>query len=128
MDLLKQIGMLFLLAVCFACSNDDELTQEQEAENLNQLFLEIESLAMSVDCDNSDGWTFTSYGSKACGGPVGYIAYSINKDTELFLKKVEEHRAAQKDFNQKWGIVSDCSVPPQPIGVGCDNGSPVFEY
>ena len=60
--------------------------------------------------------------------PVGYIAYSTNINTELFLNKIEEHRNAQHEFNQKWGIISDCSVPPKPSSVICENGDPVFKY
>lgn len=128
MKKLKFIGIFFLIGIFFSCNEDDKLNQEQEAQNLNQLFSEIESLATSENCEDSVEWVFTSYGSKACGGPVGFIAYSQKIDTELFLKKIDQHRIAQKKFNQKWGIVSDCSVPPQPSGVICENGNPVFEY
>ncbi|MDY8135498.1 hypothetical protein [Aquimarina sp. 2201CG5-10] len=125
---LKFFGILFLIGICFSCDDDDALIQEQEAQNLNQLFFEIESLATSENCNDSAEWTFTSYGSKACGGPVGFIAYSTNIDTELFIKKIQEHRTAQQKFNQKWGVISDCSLPLQPSGVLCENGIPVFEY
>jgi len=128
MKKLKFIGVFFLIGLCFSCNDDDELNQEQEAQNLNQIFSEIESLSTNENCNDSAEWTFTSYGSKACGGPVGFIAYSTNIDTVLFLKKIDEHRIAQQEFNQKWGIVSNCSVPSQPSGVICENGNPVFEY
>ena len=128
MKKLKFIGIFLLVGICFSCSSDDRLTQEQEANNLDEMFSEIESLASSLNCNDSSEWTFTSYGDKACGGPVGFIAYSTNIDTVLFLKKIEDHRIAQQRFNEKWGIVSDCSTPAQPIGVICENGNPVFEY
>tara|TARA_B110000977_G_scaffold192197_1_gene265373 strand:+ start:1265 stop:1651 length:387 start_codon:yes stop_codon:yes gene_type:complete len=128
MKKLKFIGIIFLIGICFSCNDDDELTQEQQAQSLNQMFSEIESIATSENCDDTAEWTFTSYGSNACGGPVGFIAYSINSGVELFLKKIEEHKTAQQEFNQKWGIISDCSVPSQPTEVICENGSPVFEY
>lgn len=119
---------MLLLGICLSCDNDNELTQEQEAENLSQLFAEIESLASMQDCTDPSIWNFTSYGHKACGGPVGFIAYSTTIDTVLFLEKIETHRAAQQDFNIKWGIFSDCSIPVQPSGLVCENGKPVFEY
>ena len=111
---LKIIGILFLFGICFSCNDDVELTQEQEMQNLNRLFSEIENLATSENCSESTEWTFTSYGSKACGGPIGFIAYSTNIDTDLFIEKIEEHRTAQQEFNEKWEIISDCSVPSQP--------------
>ena len=128
MKKLNFIGIALLIGICFSCNNDDALTQEQQAQNLDQMFSEIEILATSESCDNSAEWTFTSYGSKACGGPLGFIAYPINIGTELFLKKIEEYTTAQQEFNQKWGIVSDCYVPSQPSEIICKNGSPVFEY
>ena len=128
MKKLNFIGIALLIGICFSCNDDDALTQEQQAQNLDQMFSEIEILATSESCDDSTEWTFTSYGSKACGGPLGFIAYPINIGTALFLKKIEEYTTAQQEFNQKWGIVSDCSVPSQPSEIICKNGSPVFEY
>ena len=128
MKKLNFIGIALLIGICFSCNDDDALTQEQQAQNLDQMFSEIEILATSESCDDSTEWTFTSYGSKACGGPLGFIAYPINIGTELFLKKIEEYTTAQQEFNQKWGIVSDCYVPSQPSEIICKNGSPVFEY
>lgn len=128
MKKMKFIGMIFLFGIFLSCNKEDELSQEQEGQNINQMFFEIESLVNAEFCNNSAEWTFTSYGSKACGGPVGFIAYPTNIDTEFFLEKVEEHRKAEEEFNQKWSITSDCSVPSQPSSVVCENGSPFFEY
>jgi len=128
MKKLKFIGIIFLFGICISCNNNDDLTQEQEFQNLSEMFSNIESLANSENCDDPSQWNFISYGSKACGGPIGFIAYSTNIDTEAFLQKIEEHRAAQSKFNQKWGITSDCSVPAQPSGIVCENGNPKFEY
>ena len=132
MKKLKLIGVILLIGICFSCKDDgavaDDLTQEQEATSLSEMFVEIESLASSVSCSDSSEWAFVSYGSKACGGPVGYIAYSSTIDTVLFLEKVEVHRIAEEDYNMKWGIASDCSAPSQPNGIRCENDNPVFEY
>jgi len=128
MKKLKIIGLFFLIGICCSCKQDDEINQEQEAETLNQMFSEIENLASNVSCDDSAEWTFTNFGSKPCGGPVGFIAYSTNIDIDLFLESIEEHRIKQNEFNKKWGLISDCSIPPQPIGVICEDGHPVLEY
>lgn len=128
MKKLKFIGIFLFLGICFSCSVKDGLTQEQETDNLNQLFYEIKNLATSVDCIDSTEWIFTSYGSKACGGPMGYLAYSTNIGTVLFLEKIEEHRIAQRNFNEKWGIMSDCSIPPEPKEVICEDANPILVY
>lgn len=128
MRTLRLIGIFLLIGIVFSCSVNSESTQKQEAEQLNQLFSEIKSMAFEVDCEESSEWTFSSFGSKSCGGPVGYLAYSAKIDTALFLKKIEEHKIAQEKFNDKWGIISDCSIPPEPTGVLCKNGEASFIY
>ena len=105
-----------------------ELTeQEIEHRNLMDLFSEIQNLSLSVSCTDATNWLFVAYGEKACGGPQGYIAYSKNIDTVLFLDKVESYTQAEKDFNQKWAVVSDCSYVTAPDYVGCKNGIAILK-
>lgn len=102
--------------------------QEKEHQKLMELFNEVQNLAYSVSCSNAKNWLFTKYGAKACGGPQGFIAYSNQIDTNAFLQKVETYTQAEKDFNIKWGIISDCSVTKTPISVECKNGFPILKY
>lgn len=102
--------------------------QEKEHRELMILFDEISTLSYSISCTNSNDWSFTSYGAKACGGPQGYIAYSNQIDTAAFLQKTATYTEAEKDYNIKWGIVSDCSVPNEPKSVECKNGIIKFNY
>ena len=125
--ILRIFNTLLLLLISFSCQ-EDRLSQEQEEQQLESLFDEIQEMANSKDCENASNWTYTAYGEKACGGPVGYIAYSTLIDTASFLDKVDEHRTAQQGFNEKWGIGSDCSVPEEPNDVICDEGDPAFVY
>jgi len=118
-----------LLFVFIACESDTVgLTQEQEQSVLNQKRAEIESLATSVVCTDPSVWVYTGIGGKACGGPTGYIAYSTSINVGEFLQKVEEFTLAEDNFNKKWNIKSDCSVPPQPIGINCENGQAVLVF
>ena len=106
-----------------------ELTAQEEAHKyLMVLFDEIEALTYTNSCVDGINWTFTAYGSKACGGFQGYIPYSINIDTDAFLNKVEVYTIAEKKFNIKWGIISDCLVVIEPEGVECINGYPSLTY
>ena len=106
-----------------------ELTeQEEDHRKLMALFNEIYEQS-NVSCtNNASDWTFTAYGSKACGGPQGYIAYSTQIDTVAFLQKIEEYTNLEKAYNIKWGIVSTCDLPKQPKGVACENGYPILKY
>lgn len=128
MKTLKLILLLLLIGFSFSCNKNNNMTQEQEAEVLSEMLSEIKGMANSETCEDATEWTYVSYGSKACGGPIGYIAYSTKINTVLFLKKVEEHRAAQSKFNEKWKIISDCSIPQEPNGVLCEDGSPALAY
>ncbi|MDD7885512.1 hypothetical protein [Flavivirga sp. 57AJ16] len=106
-----------------------ELTeQEKDYRKLMDVFDEIYKLSTSVSCTDASNWTFTAYGSKACGGPQGYMAYSKQIDTEAFLQKVEEYTNMEKGYNIKWEIVSTCDLPRQPKEVVCVNGYPVLKY
>ena len=121
--------VVFLLILAYqSCSSLDGMSQEQEAQNLRQLFFEIENLVAQHTCVDASEWRFIKYGSKACGGPSGFIAYPLNMDTANFLKKIETYTVAEQNFNQKWNITGDCSFPPLPIGVKCDHGKPVLFY
>ncbi len=119
---------LLMIQLISSCSDDDDATRDDESANLNALLVEIQEMASSVDCTDASDWTYTAYGNKACGGPVGYIAYSTNMDTARFLEKVAQHRRAQEAFNEKWDVISDCSLPGEPSSVRCEDGAPVFEY
>ncbi len=121
---------VLIISLFASCNNDDDdnLTQAEERANLDALLVDILEMASSIPCTNAADWTYTDYGDKACGGPVGFIAYPTNINTALFLAKVAEHRSAQEAFNEKWEVFSDCSLPRVPTAIRCENGVPVFEY
>ena len=102
--------------------------QEKDHRDLMDLFNEISELANSVPCTDASDWSFTAYGSKACGGPQGYIAYSNQIDTVAFLEKVEAYRIAEHEYNIKWSIYSTCDLAQKPTTVECQNGYPVLIY
>ncbi|PQJ80023.1 hypothetical protein [Polaribacter porphyrae] len=101
--------------------------QEKEHRALMDLFSEIENMAY-ITCNNSNDWAFTAYGSKACGGPQGYIPYSKNINTTLFFEKIEAYTKAEKEFNIKWGIISNCAIVNPPKSVTCNNRFPILNY
>ena len=102
--------------------------QEKEHNDLMVMFDEIQNLVYAITCNDTSNLTFTEYGRKACGGPQGYIAYASHMDTVAFLNKIELYTEAEREFNITWGIISDCSISPQPIAVECNNGYPTLIY
>lgn len=120
-----------LLTISFTACEKNETTdlREKEQAHLDGLLDEIKEIAASVPCVDAVEWKFTELGAKACGGPVGYIAYSTQIDTEDFLEKVHHYTELQNQFNKDWKIASDCSIPAAPIGVICnDDKEPEFVY
>ncbi|WP_339920471.1 hypothetical protein [uncultured Flavobacterium sp.] len=127
---MKNLKLLILVIglIVTSCSNDNGTSQEQEAQNLEKMHAEILSLAVSKQCENPADWNFTPIGSKACGGPTGFIAYSLKLNTTDFLDKVEKYTNSQKEFNNKWGIISTCDVPPSPTSIKCVNNTAELVY
>ena len=141
---MKKQFILFVLPVLFfstACDknawNDPCLpdlsikqhtTRKQDDRALEQLMKELRTLAASVSSTGSADWDFLPFGTKACGGPLGYIPYHNSIDVECFRKKVALYTDLTKLYNIKHGLYSDCSIPPLPQGVDCENGTPVLRY
>ncbi|UXP32173.1 hypothetical protein N6H18_17680 [Reichenbachiella agarivorans] len=129
--------LVILLAVGLltACSTEDVTkenrlpdSQEEQQAYLEEQLAAITQLAESVTCQDADQWSFTSLGSKACGGPSNYIAYSHSIDVSDFLLKVESYTTATAAYNSKWSIVSDCAVTPAPSSVICVSGKAVLVF
>jgi len=109
-----------------------ELTNDQGGDAapiaLDQLWTEINQMATSQNCTNSNDWTFTPVGSKPCGGPMAYIAYSRKIDEKKFLELVQNYTTLQADFNKRTGASSDCALVARPSGVICENSKAVLVY
>ena len=122
---------LFILAVGLTfinCSADPALIQKQEGQNIERMYTEILLLAKSKQCENPTNWSYTPIGAKACGGPTGFIAYSLQLNTSEFLAKVEKYTNSQKEYNIKWGIVSSCDQLTSPTSIVCVDGKAQLMY
>lgn len=99
------------------------LPAEQTADykRLKKMLQELTNLSESIPCTNAKEWTYTAVGSKACGGPQLFLAYSTLINTKNFLEKVETYTAAEDAFNKKWGIVSTCEIIAAPSAIECVN-------
>lgn len=102
--------------------------QEKEHQALMDLFYEISDIVYSQTCSDVNDWSFVAYGAKACGGPKGYLPYHKSIDVASFLEKVATYTQAEKEFNVKWSITSDCAVVNPPKGVDCQFEYPILMY
>lgn len=131
--LLKIIIFLTVVTSLSFCSKNEVLvsnntTCEEDQITLENKLKEIIKLSESIPCKDASSWKFVSYGAKACGGPVGYIAYSTELDVEAFISKVNNLSLLQDAVNKKCKLVSDCTVPIEPKGIISENNKPVFYY
>lgn len=120
---MKLILLLILftgsVASCEQVVVDD---QEITAENLEKKLAEIRSMVDADSCSETDQCRFLAYGSKACGGPQGYLLFSNQIDVEALTQKVEEYNKAEDAYNKKFGIISDCMIATPPEKLICENG------
>lgn len=119
------IPFLFLLAGC-QLSVDEPLLVD--LNDMDEIYEKILELSESKTCSNTSNWKFTAIGSKPCGGPTGYIAYSSEINEQDFLNLVDRYTQLQSEYNQQNKLVSDCMLVISPTRVICESGKPVFHY
>ena len=130
MNVIEKIG-LFLLILTFCstgCKDTEMVSQEADQAQLDAQYAEILKLSTQYSCENSGEWKFTAYGSQACGGPVGYIAYSVKINEQDFMAKVKAFGENQVAFNKKYGVFSTCAIIVPPKNIICENSKPKFVY
>jgi hypothetical protein len=127
---MKGTIIIYLALVCllFACNKEAVLTQEEESIKVEKLAARVMGMTEGVACNNSSDWAYTSFGSKPCGGPSGYIAYPNSINRVEFLALVEQYRQATEVYNQNWGLISDCAIMIAPKDIVCEDGKPVLVY
>jgi hypothetical protein len=86
------------------------------------LWKKIQAANSDQRCDDSSQCHSLGVGSKACGGPENYIAWSSkNSDGAQLKALVEQHAAARRDDDKRLGMMSTCSVVSDP-GASCRAG------
>ena len=98
----------------------DERTLDQYRSELQGLRSEIQGIVGDAACTHDSECKAIGYGSKPCGGPSSYLAYSVkNTDVPLLEGKVQQFNALQRAHQGKLRIFSDCRVVPKPA-VACE--------
>jgi len=98
----------------------DERTLDQYRSELQGLRTEIQGIVEDATCTYDSECKAIGYGSKPCGGPSSYLAYSVkNTDVPLLEGKVRQFNALQRAYQGKLRIFSDCMVVSKPV-VTCE--------
>jgi hypothetical protein len=75
----------------------------------------VRALARTGGCDRVDQCAAAPVGAKACGGPRTYLVYcKATTDEAALLRALDELKRAEEAYNRAAGIMSDCSITPQP--------------
>lgn len=87
-----------------------------------RLLQDIKSEIGQAPCDSDSQCRTIGVGSKPCGGPEGYLAWSSkSSDRDRLVDLVARHRDARRLENEASGLLSDCRVVPDP-GAACRPG------
>jgi len=124
---MRRVVSAFLILLVLSACTEQRSRQEAELE-LQLLMNEIDGMVASAACVDPDDWKITPVGSKPCGGPIAYKAYSSQMDTVAFLQEVKRFTEKQRAFNKEWDVASDCALVQMPVDVRCVNGKPQLIY
>jgi len=83
---------------------------------VNRLEREARALAVTSGCSDATQCRSAPVGAKSCGGPRYYLPYCpLSTDSVALYRKLAELATAEREYNRKSGMMSNCSVemPPQ---------------
>ncbi|MDR5591457.1 hypothetical protein [Christiangramia sp. SM2212] len=119
---MKRFLIYFLVVIsALACSKDELETKQEYEDELRARFQEIENFIAQGNCKSSDECDYLPLGDKPCGGPRSYVIFSNSIDREKLEVMVERYTRLEKEYNEKFGVYSDCSFVSPPQNVGCIN-------
>jgi hypothetical protein len=95
---------------------NDEITQAQLDEKKQEVLDYINSFQCTDSCN------FIAFGSKPCGGPWEYLAFSSSVNLETLQTMVTEYNELQHEFNVQTEAISDCALVMPPNEVNCVSG------
>jgi hypothetical protein len=122
MKALIKIILFGFIILSFNCtskqSDSDTITLEQLATKKTA----IENYITTFTCSESLGCNYIAFGSKPCGGPRMYLAFSNTINLPQLQIMVAEYNEMDNLRNQQTGAISDCAIPPPPNLIRCVNG------
>ena len=104
-------------------ANPGQDLQSMDRSALAQLIIETaDSSTCSGDCN------VIAFGAKPCGGPWGYLIYGDLENEDAFKEMVAVYHEKDNQYNIDNGLVSDCSIAPQPseASIQCVEGKCVI--
>ena len=92
------------------------------AGKTEQLWKKIQAANADTSCDTQSQCHTIGIGSKACGGPERYMAWSSkNSDGAALKALIDQHAAARRADDEREQMMSTCSMVSDP-GASCRAG------
>jgi len=110
------------LLLLIACAGAQAPPVTIGADNTARLWQQIQSANADTSCDGDSQCHSLGVGSKACGGPERYLAWSSKHSDGAALQALaQQHSAARRADDARAGMMSTCSVVSDP-GAVCRAG------
>jgi hypothetical protein len=112
----------FASCLCGAVWCMSALAAGSDEEALDTLHQQIIAMIGEPRCENIVHCRLLALGSRPCGGPTEYLAYSsIVGKREVLEAKAYEYGFLQEELNRAHGVSGTCEVLAQPK-LACVNG------
>ena len=95
---------------------EEQRTEEEDRAQLMEMRRQIDALVGDAAGVSIADCRYAGLGAKPCGGPWEYIVYSASStDSTALAERLTAHGAFEAETNERYGYVSDCSVPNIPV-------------
>ena len=116
------VALAIVLGATSACATSAAPAASQPPQPSVKPAEELRALVGDASCNDASQCRTVAWGSKACGGPQSYIAYStLRTDTAKLEALAKRHAEAQARDNEASGRVSNCMLVTDP-GAQCVAG------
>jgi hypothetical protein len=119
--------LILLVSTALGCNGSHGISgsgwsEVRDRAQLDTWREDILAMAENPVCVDSTDCRTIGLGAKPCGGPWEYLIYSVSSvDTLALAEEVANYNDFNAVLNQRYGWLSDCSVPRVPT-VGCRDG------
>lgn len=126
-DFLRLAAASLLILTASACGSAPPAAPAQApgapvASKTEELWKKIQAANADTSCDTQSQCHTIGFGSKACGGPERYMAWSSkNSDGAALKALIAQHAAARRADDEREHMMSTCSMVSDP-GASCRAG------
>ena len=122
---LRLAAASLLMLAASACGSAPPAAPAAGAPTANKteaLWKKIQAANADTSCDTQSQCHTIGFGSKACGGPERYMAWSSkNSDGAALKALIDQHAAARRADDEREQMMSTCSMVSDP-GASCRAG------